>query len=153
MGTVIRRRPGTECPETLVSAWNQFEAHREFVLGQSLRAGYYGVSFPPEPDGSFDYLTGMAVRQVAVLPDGLEIREVPAATYAVFPSPLPAIGQTYGYIFGTWQLESGHVVQDTAPAFEEYPPATVVNAPVLLHIPLRDLDTAAHADGSGRRFP
>lgn len=138
MGTVTRRKPGTEGPETFVSAWNEFETHRQRIERHSVNSKYYGVSFAAGADGSFDYLTGMAVRPVAQPPEGLEVRAVPAATYAVFACPVQSIGQTYQYIFGEWRAQSGCATDDAAPAFEEYPPAADTSAPVLLHIPIRE---------------
>lgn len=136
MGTVTRRNPGTDRPETFVSAWKEFEMHQDRVQCHSADLKYYGVSFAPDAAGSFDYLAGMAVRSAVDTPGGLEVRVVPAATYAVFACPVASIGQTYGYIFGPWRVESGYVPDVAAPAFEEYPPATETNAPVLLHIPI-----------------
>ncbi len=138
MGTVTRRQPGTERPETFVSAWNEFETHRQRVQRHSVNSKYYGVSFAAGADGSFDYLTGMAVGPGVETPEGLEVRAVPAATYAVFTCPVQSIGQTYRYIFGEWRAKSGYTTDDATPAFEEYPPATDTNAPVLLHIPIRE---------------
>lgn len=138
MGTVTRRQPGTDRPETVVSAWNGFETHRQRIQRYRVNSKYYGVSFAAGVDGRFDYLTGMAVPPGAKTSEGLEVRVVPAATYAVFTCPVQAIGQAYRYIFGEWRAKSGYVTDDAAPAFEEYPPATDTNAPVLLHIPIRE---------------
>jgi predicted transcriptional regulator YdeE len=138
MGTVTRRKPGTERPETFVSAWNEFETHQQRVKRHSVNSKYYGVSFAPGADGSFDYLTGMAVGPAAETPEGVEVRVVPAATYAVFACPVQSIGQTYRCIFGEWRAQSGYTTDDAAPAFEEYPAATDTSAPVLLHIPIRE---------------
>ncbi len=137
MGRVTHRKPGAERPEMFVAIWNDFEAHQQRIKGHSVDSKYYGVNFAPGPDGSFDYLAGMAVRPVAETPEGLEVRMLPAATYAVFPCPAQSIGQTYRYIFGQWRGEAGYETDATMPAFEEYPPATEANAPVLLHIPIR----------------
>ena len=138
MGTVTRRQPGTERPETFVSAWNEFETYQQRVQRHSVNSKYYGVSFAASEDGSFDYLTGMAVQPGVETPEGLEVRVVPAAVYAVFTCPIRSIGQTYRYIFGEWRAKSGYATDATAPAFEEYPPGTDPNAPVLLHIPIRE---------------
>ena len=137
MGTVTHRRPGTDRPERFAAIWNHFETHHQSIKGHSVDAKYYGVSFAAGPDGSFDYLAGMAVRPGARTPEGLEVRQVPAGTYAVFACPVHSIGQTYRYIFGVWRAESGYETDNATPAFEEYPPATETNAPVLLHIPIR----------------
>ncbi len=137
MGTVTHRKPGADRPEMFEAIWNDFETHQQSIEGCSVDSKYYGVSFAPGLDGSFDYMAGMAVRPGAETPEGLEVRKVPAATYAVFACPVQCIGQTYRYIFGEWRAESGCETDNTKPAFEEYPPATDTNAPVLLHIPIR----------------
>ncbi|MHC1768131.1 MAG: GyrI-like domain-containing protein [Verrucomicrobiia bacterium] len=138
MGTVTRRKPESDRPEMVASIWKQFEAYHESIKGHSLDSKYYGVSFAAAPDGSFDYLAGMAVRVAGETPNDLEVRQVPAATYAVFACPVQSIGQTYRYIFSEWRAQSGHETDNSKPAFEEYPPAAETNAPVLLHIPIRE---------------
>jgi len=138
MGTVTRRKPGTDRPETFTSIWNGFETYHESIKCHSVDSKYYGVSFSIGPDGSFDYMAGMAVRPVEEIPEGLEVREVPAATYAVFACPVQSIGQTYRYIFAEWRAGCGYETDDANPVFEEYPPATDTNAPVLLHVPIRE---------------
>ena len=137
MGTVTHRNPETDRPETFTSIWNGFETHHENIRRYSVDSKYYGVSFSMGSDGSFDYLAGMAVRLIEKIPDGLEVREVPAATYAVFASPVQSIGQTYRYIFGPWHAGCGYEIDETKLAFEEYPPAEDTNTPVLLHITIR----------------
>lgn len=54
-------------------------------------------------------------------PEGLEVRSVPANRYAVFThhGPVAAIGETYGWIFGTWLPTSGYRRPD-GPDFERY---------------------------------
>jgi AraC family transcriptional regulator len=138
MGTVTRRKSGTERPETFTAIWNDFEKHHEKIKQHSMDLKYYGVSFGVAPDGSFDYMAGMAVAPVEEIPKELEVREVPAATYAVFAALAQGIGQTYGYIFGEWRSTSGYVLDAAKPAFEQYPPAADTNAPVLIHIPIRE---------------
>ena len=138
MGTVTRRKSGTERPEAFTSIWSEFERHHETIKRHSVDSKYYGVSFGVAQDGSFDYLAGMAVGRVEETPAGLQVREVPAATYAVFACVVQAIGQTYGYIFGEWRSTSGYEIDPTKFAFEQYPPAGETNAPVLIHIPIRE---------------
>jgi len=138
MGTVTRRKSGAERPETFTAIWNEFETHREKIRLHSVDSKYYGVSFGAADDGSFDYLAGMAVGRVAAAPAGVQVREVPTATYAVFACVVPSIGQTYGYIFGEWRAASGYELDPTKCAFEEYPPAAETNSPALIHIPIRE---------------
>lgn len=137
MGTVTHRKPATDRPEMFAAIWNDFEAHHESIKQHSVKSKYYGVSLAAGPDGSFDYMAGMAVKPVKEIPEGLEVRAVPAATYAVFACPVQSIGQTYRYIFAKWLAESGYETDSATPAFEEYPPATDTNAAVLIHIPIR----------------
>ncbi len=137
MGRVTHRKPGTDRPELFEAIWNDFEMLQQSIKRHSLDSKYYGVSFGAGPDGSFDYMAGMAVRPAAETPEGLEVRKGPAASDAVFACPVQSIGQTYRYIFREWRAESGYEIDNATPAFEEYPPATDTNAPVLLHIPIR----------------
>lgn len=138
MGTVTRRKSGAERPETFTAIWNEFETRREKIRLHSVDSKYYGVSFAAAQDGSFDYLAGMAVERAEDTPAGVQVREVPAATYAVFACVVPSIGQTYGYIFGEWRSTCGYEMDPAKVAFEQYPPAADTNAPVLIHIPIRE---------------
>ena len=138
MRTMTRIQPGTESGEQFASIWNGFETHRERIERHSTDQKYYGVSLPTADEGRFDYVAGMAISPVQAIPDGLVVREVPAATYAVFARPVAAIGQTYHYIFGEWRSSSSHQIDNSAPAFEQYPPASNVEVPVLIHIPIHE---------------
>jgi AraC family transcriptional regulator len=138
MGTVARRQPGTERPEMFTAIWKEFETHHEQIRLHSVDSKYYGVSFGAGQDVSFEYLAGMAVGRVMEIPVGVQVREVPAATYAVFACVVQTIGWTYAYIFGEWRPTSGYELDPTKFAFEQYPPAAETNAPVLVHIPIRE---------------
>ena len=137
MGTLTHRKPGTDRPEVFEAIWSHFETLQQIIQQHSVGSKYYGISFAVAPDGGFDYMAGMAVRPVTETPEGLEVRKVPAARYAVFACPVQSIGQTYQYIFNEWRAKSGYEIDHATPAFEEYPPATDTDAPVLLHIPIR----------------
>ncbi len=139
MGTLTHIARGTESGETFAAIWSQFEAHRAKIQPHSTNKKYYGISFAAGDDGSFDYLAGMAVAPVQ--PDFAElvIRELPAATFAVFSCPASAIGPMKRHIFGQWHATSGHEFDRSIPMFEEYPAAEESESPVLIHIPIRDL--------------
>lgn len=138
MGILTRMTPGTESGEKFGAIWNAFEAQRERINIHSTDQKYYGVSFAPASQGQFEYLAGMAITPVQTVPAGLVVREVPTATYAVFACPVPAIGPTKRSIFREWRGTSGYQVDNSAPAFEQYPPAENPEAPVLIHIPIRE---------------
>jgi AraC family transcriptional regulator len=42
------------------------------------------------------------------MPEGIVVWEVPAATYAVFPTTLTEIGATYERMYGQWLPASGY---------------------------------------------
>jgi predicted transcriptional regulator YdeE len=81
--------------------------------------GCFGVCEPAREDGTFRYLAGMAVSSAGQVPEGMDIWDVPASQYAVFPTTLPAIGETYKYVFETWLPGSGYAYAST-PDFEYY---------------------------------
>lgn len=136
MGTLSQITPGTESGEKFGAIWSGFEAHRDRIKTVSTDQKYYGVSFPTAGEDGFDYLAGMAITPVQATPAGLVVREVPAATYAVFACPVAAIGQTKHYIFGEWCSKSRFRVDTSAPTFEQYPPAEDTASPVLIFIPV-----------------
>ncbi|MCL4179556.1 MAG: GyrI-like domain-containing protein [Verrucomicrobia bacterium] len=137
MGIPTTIKPGTERPETFAAIWKNFETHRAAIERLSADPGYYGVSFPTT-QGTIDYVAGMVVPPGTAALAGLVVREIAAATYAVFACHVQAIGQTYGYIFGEWSAASGHRPDPLKPAFEQYPAATNLDVPVLIHIPIRE---------------
>ena len=86
--------------------------------------GHYGVYLGADHTKPIDYLAGMAVQDAAGAPEGVQVREVPAAKYAVFECSFQAIGPTYGYIWGEW-LQSSVYEQDTSKlGFDYFPPVT-----------------------------
>jgi AraC family transcriptional regulator len=83
-------------------------------------AAAYGVSANMDMEtGEFDYFAGFEVSSAQNLPPGMVAFKVPGGRYAVFPTTLPQIGETYQNIFKTWLPEAG--LQATgAPDFELY---------------------------------
>jgi hypothetical protein len=84
----------------------------------------------------------MAISLAEKVPAGLVVREVPAATYAVFACPVQTIGQTKRYIFDEWGPRSSFPIDNLAPIFEQYAPAADIVSPVRIHVPVK---TAAEA--------
>ena len=101
--------------------------------------GWYGVYLGADHAKPIDYLAGMAVREAAVAPEGVEAREVPAALYAVSECTLREIGPTYGYLWGQW-LQSSAYEQDTSKlGFDFYPPGTFDGtSPMAIWFPVRE---------------
>jgi AraC family transcriptional regulator len=136
MGMLTRIEPGTETGEKFAAIWSELEAHRGRIQPHSTDQKYYGISFATTDEAGFEYLAGMAIMPVQKIPAGLVVREVPAATYAVFACQVKAIGQTKRHIFGEWRSKSGREIDNSAPVFEQYPSAEDTGSPVLIHIPI-----------------
>ena len=136
VGTLTRITPQEETGENYRSIWEGFESFRGQFEPQSINRMYYGVSFPTEKEGVFDYLAGMAVKPGESFPEGLESRDIPSACFAVFECSIKAIAEIYQTIFGKWLPLSPYEINPTAPSFEQYPPESEEAAPILIHIPI-----------------
>lgn len=136
MGISAHVKMGGESPEQFGAIWAGFEARHAEIASYATGGHYYGVSFGPDGQGMIDYLAGMAVEDVVEAPEGLAVRKIPGADYAVFACSLKSIGETYGRIFGEWLPESGFRPDPSAASFEKYPPAGDETSPVLIHIPI-----------------
>ena len=106
--------------------WTErFMAYYALLMPRSSDKACYGVSFATGRDDIIDYVAGMAVDDVPDLPEGLVVREVLAARYAVFRCTVNTIGKTYERIFKEWLPTAQCQHDPSAPAFEFYPPGTV----------------------------
>ncbi len=104
-----------EIPQMWDQLWPQAAEIKEKVEAEIC----YGVCGEMDEDGRFHYLAGFQVEPGSEMPQGMEKWEVPEQTYAVFPSTLQTIHETYQYAFQTWLPESEyeHV---PGPDFEFY---------------------------------
>jgi predicted transcriptional regulator YdeE len=120
----------------------EYMSFHEQIEPLSAGKGHYGVYLGADHAKPIDYLAGMAVQDAAGAPEGVEVREVPAALYAVFECSFQAIGLTYGHIWGEW-LQSSAYEQDTSKlGFDYYPPGTTTdgNSPMEVWVPVKELD-------------
>jgi predicted transcriptional regulator YdeE len=140
MGIVNRVTPADEDATTYERIWRRFEAYHEQIKSHSTDQAYYGVSFATGIEGVFDHVAGMAVGKVGAVPEGLVVREVPAARYALFESPVQRIGETYRHIFSQWLPKATYETSTSSPSFERYPPIGEEEAPVLIHIPICEVE-------------
>lgn len=77
----------------------------EIYTTENLVYGMYGVCYGCDADGNFSYMIADLCGANEDLPDGLEVKTVPAHTWAVFPcrGALPKALQTVNtYIFSEW---------------------------------------------------
>jgi predicted transcriptional regulator YdeE len=101
-----------------------FMSFHDQIKSLSTSEGYYGVYLGADHTKPMDILAGMVVQDAAGAPEGVQVREVPAATYAVFECLFQEIGHTYGYIWDEWLRSSAYEQDMTKLGFDYYPPAT-----------------------------
>ncbi len=136
MGVAARGNPMTMDYEDIWT--NQFMRHQDHVASVSTRPECYGVYFETDEENIVDMVAGMAVPAGTEAPEGLVVREVPAATCAVFDCTLSTIAQTWGQIMGQWLPGSGYAFDTPKPAVEIYPPGPCdMNAGVQICVPVR----------------
>lgn len=136
MGILNRITPENESSDTYEMIWKNFEVFHETIKPMSIDLHYYGITFNTEEVNVFDYLAGMAVKEVLEVPEDLLIRQIPSARYAVFETAVYAIGETYRHIFAEWFSRSLYQPGGPAPVFEQYPPQGQEEFPVLIYIPI-----------------
>ena len=137
MGTSTRIPTREESSDKYAKIWSEFERYNEQLKKISTNQKYYGVSFAAKQQDFIDYVVGMAVPYgTAPTSEGLVVRTIPTAQYAVFECPIEKIGQTYQYIFGKWLPNSPYKISPLAPAFEEYPPEGQEKLPIYIHVPV-----------------
>ncbi len=92
------------------------------------RHAEYGACFPEDPEaGCFEYMIGVEVQDGAEVPEGFDVREIPAATYAVFSTPpadkatfTAAIQGVWQYMYAEWFPNSGYEYMPGGVDFEFY---------------------------------
>ncbi len=124
-----------------VKIWlERFEAQHELVRSLSLDKAYYGIFFyASESVGRpARYLAGMRVAHGAETPADWVVREISAATYAVFEATLAQIGDATDHALTRWLPEAGYEHDYPRPHFDFMPPeATRADSPVTVWIPIR----------------
>lgn len=103
--------------QEIKAVWGVFNQRMAEI--QHVVDGAFGVCGESESDGAFKYVAGMAVSNYDAIPEDMVVWNVPEQQYAVFPTTLPAIGETYRYAFETWLPQSGYEYTK-GPDFEYY---------------------------------
>ena len=87
----------------------------------------YGVCFPEDAEGGFEYVIGVELKVGAAVSSGYHCCEIPASYYAVFTSPpadadgfSSAIQQTWRDIFSQWFPLSDRKMDEAGLSFELY---------------------------------
>jgi predicted transcriptional regulator YdeE len=123
-----------------------FMVFHDQIKALSTDEGYYGVYLGADHAEPMDILAGMVVQSAAQdapgAPAGIQVREVPAATYAVFECLFQGIGSTYGYIWDEWLQTSAYEQDMTKLGFDYYPPATTDgSSPMEIWLPVREKES------------
>ena len=104
--------------------WNEYIKFHEQIEQLGTSEGHYGVYLGADHTKPIDYLAGMTVDTIVGAPEGTEVRELPAAQYAVFSCEFKDIGPTYGYIWNEWLKSSSYQQDTTKLGFDYFPPGT-----------------------------
>lgn len=99
--------------------WGEFMQRVSEISNRSNENLCYGAEDNyNETTNEFDYLACVEVSQVEDLPAGMEQWQIPANTYAIFPTTLPDINETYENIES--RLTDSGLKRAFAPEFELY---------------------------------
>lgn len=115
---------------------NQYMKYDEQIKPFSPDKGYFGAWLGEE--GEPAYLAGMAVEGMTEIQEGLVLRTLPAAKYAVFTCTMATISAAYPFIYQQWLPTSPYELDVSASDFEYYPPnGDSPDAPVRIFIPVK----------------
>lgn len=106
--------------EDIKALWAQF-AGRAAELRQAAVSGQtYGlIDNFDEESGEFDYLAGVEVRAADQAPEDMEVWQLLAQNYAVFPTTLSTLMQTMSQAYESW-LPGSNYRRAPGPEFELY---------------------------------
>lgn len=140
MGVIVRCNP---MDADYSAIWEkQFMPYHDQISPLSTDKAYYWVYFETGEENLADVMAGMAVGEAASPPEGLVVREVPTARYAVFECAMDmeTIGETWGRIYSDWLPASRYEHDVSLPSFEYIPPDAerAGGFPVFIHVPVRE---------------
>ena len=123
----VRERFDEDSKQRIPELWESFIGKIDDIP-QKTDGTTYGVCLNDDSeDGSFDYVAGVGVDRVDVLPEGIIAEAVPRQTYAVFRHRVEAgsfhesLQRTVRWIWGTW-LPASKYEYVGGPDLELYPP-------------------------------
>lgn len=102
-------------------AWFELKSHLDALPRKNAHTMYgfedYSEAFCPDPL-SFFYMAGVEVDQDTPLPEGMERKMVPKASYAIFTvnghNANGEIGEAFQYIYSTWLPNSEYCIDERA---------------------------------------
>jgi predicted transcriptional regulator YdeE/DNA-binding transcriptional MerR regulator len=103
--------------QEIAGLWREFTPRMSEI--KHVVDGAFGLCAPADESGAFKYMASFAVSDTSQIPEGMQVWEVPAQKYAVFPTTLDKVGETYKYAFETWLPGLGYEYTQ-GPDFEYY---------------------------------
>ena len=126
MKFVGMHRRSTQKNNTIPQLWEEFMERGKEIRHVVNPNVAFGVCFHEEVENftdetPFSYLAGMEVDSMDDIPEGMMVREIPAAKYAVFThkGSLETLGETYQAIYFKWAKETEYTLAK-ADMFELY---------------------------------
>lgn len=118
---------GTAALDNIFSLWEQFLEKLDSIVHKHLSARTFGICEYQEniPVANYDMelteVIGIEVTSCENMPADIIVKTIPAGKYAVFThkGSLNDILKTYQYIFGTWAVLTGEII-DNRDNFELY---------------------------------
>lgn len=115
---------------------NEFMPREPELRPLSVDGAYYGAFLCSGRPEAMEMLAAMSVAPEAVVPEGLVMRQIPAATYAVFDCTLATLGPTWAQVESA--LREAAYTHGATPDFEYYPPDTNgPDSPVQIWVPVQ----------------
>ena len=116
----IRKRYDMEDPSGIPDQWQHFVGHLGSISNQ-VGTSTYGLIMNVDPEGTFEYMSAVQVREGATAQDGLETVDLEGQRYAVFQHTdhVSTIRHTMGWIWNEWLPNSGYNPPE-APSMEVY---------------------------------
>ena len=117
---------------------NKFKTRQNDIAPIANGNGDYGVFHKFYEDGLVGYLVGSEVSDAPNVPEGLELLNIPEATYVVFECNSQTIGEMWPYTHEVWLPQSREYAMGNSPVFEFYPSGYAqVAKTILIHISVR----------------
>jgi AraC family transcriptional regulator len=111
---------GRNEPNQIPGLWDVFMPRAYEVQAKVNEHVAYGVMGNyDQASGEFDYVAGFEVNDADHIPEGMVTWEIPAQTYAVFPTTMPTLTETYDQLYESWLPQSGYK-HAGGPEFEYY---------------------------------
>jgi len=106
----------------ITNLWQDFGPHLGNIPGQVGRVAFGLCTDFAEDGGSFFYMAATEVREADGMPEGFEVRRIPARRYLAFRhrGHISTIGQTFHAIWTQYLPESGHDYEGETFSLEYY---------------------------------